>query len=74
MDILHNIELADCPICQGTGLIEEENGWCIYVSCLDCGCHTAEMAFDSEEEKIAAAKKVAELWNCGKVVFSGTGD
>ena len=39
--ILDEIELFDCPICHGTGLLEEENGWCLYVSCLDCGSHSS---------------------------------
>ena len=28
---LHAIELEDCPVCRGTGLMQEENGWCVYV-------------------------------------------
>ena len=74
MDFLNKIELADCPICRGTGLIEEESGWCTYVACMDCGCRTAEVPFASEEERVKAAQTVADLWNRGKVVFSGTGD
>ena len=54
----NDIELPNCPVCQGTGLIEEENGWCVYVTCLDCGSRTAEVSFKTEEEKMEAAKKV----------------
>ena len=32
------IDLYDCPFCGGAGLLEEENGWCWYVTCMDCGC------------------------------------
>ena len=39
-----DIELFDCPLCHGPGLIQEENGWCLYIECLDCGCHTAELS------------------------------
>ena len=28
---LHDIELEDCPICRGPGVMQEENGWCVYV-------------------------------------------
>ena len=37
--------------CHGPGVLEEEGGWCLYVQCLDCGCHTAELSFRSEEER-----------------------
>ena len=52
MDLFHEIELFDCPQCHGPGLIQEENGWCLYVECLDCGCHTAELSFKNDEEKV----------------------
>ena len=74
MDIFEHIDLQDCPVCHGPGLLEEENGWCLYVSCLDCGCHTAEIPFNSEEEKLTAAQQAATLWNIGKVIAGGTGD
>ena len=68
MDKISEIELFDCPVCQGSGLIEEENGWCVYASCLDCGTHTAEVPFNNEEEKLEAARRAANLWNMGKVI------
>ena len=74
MDHFNDIELFDCPICHGVGLLEEENGWCVYASCLDCGCHTAELSFKSDEEKIKVAKQAASLWNIGKVIASGVGE
>jgi len=74
MDHLNDIELLDCPICHGTGLLEEENGWCLYVSCLDCGCHTAEVSFKTPEERLQAAQHAATLWNIGKVIPSGPGE
>ncbi|MBQ8917460.1 MAG: Lar family restriction alleviation protein [Oscillospiraceae bacterium] len=74
MDFLKDIDLSDCPICQGTGLLEEESGWCTYVACLDCGCRTAEVPFENKEQREKAARTVADLWNSGKVIFSGTGD
>jgi len=74
MDIIENIELEDCPICRGPGMIEIENGWCLYVTCYDCGSHTAEIAFDTEEEKIDAAKRAARTWNMGKVIAMGAGE
>jgi len=74
MDILDQIELFDCPICHGTGLLEEENGWCLYVSCLDCGSHTAEVSFRTPEERVKVAQHVASMWNIGKVIPSGPGE
>ena len=74
MDILECLEIFDCPLCHGTGMLEEENGWCIYVTCLDCGCHTAEIPFNNDEEKITAAKQVVSTWNQGKVVSPGVGE
>lgn len=73
MDIRKEIDLLDCPICQGVGLLEEENGWCMYVMCLDCGCQTAEIHFHSREERKQAAQHAADLWNMGKVVPSTPG-
>lgn len=74
MELFKKIDLADCPICQGTGLIEEESGWCTYVTCLDCGCRTAEFPFETSEQREQAARTAADLWNSGKVIFCGTGD
>lgn len=74
VDILDDIELFDCPFCHGTGLIQEENGWCLYAVCLDCGAFTAEIPFKSEEEKIKVARHVARMWNIGKVISCGPGE
>ena len=51
MENIHDIALQDCPLCRGTGALEEEGGWLVYVQCLDCGCRTVEMAYHSEEER-----------------------
>ena len=72
--ILKEIELQDCPLCRGTGIVEEEGGWCFYVSCLDCGCHTAEIPYKSAQERLTAAKNAAHLWNIGKVLRSDPGE
>ena len=71
---LHAIELEDCPVCRGTGLMQEENGWCVYVECLDCGSHTAELCYNNEEERETAARQAASTWNMGKVVHTGASD
>ena len=39
-----DIELQACPHCGGDGVIEDEGGWCVYVTCCDCGAHTAQVA------------------------------
>ena len=74
MNPFDEIELQDCPYCQGTGVIEEEGGWCLYVQCVDCGSHTAELSYNTEEERMDAARRVARNWNIGKVIFPGPGD
>ena len=71
MDILDTLDIFDCPRCHGTALLEEESGWCVYVSCLDCGCRTAEIPFKNEEERITAIKQAVSTRNCGKSVSPG---
>ena len=39
MDPIYEIELQDCPYCRGTGTVEDEQGWCVYVTCVDCGAN-----------------------------------
>ncbi len=73
MTDLSNIEILDCPACQGPGVLEEENGW-MYVICMDCGCHTAEVEFRSEADKADAAARAAHLWNTGKAISSAPGE
>ena len=73
MDIFKDIELFDCPLCHGAGLLEEENGWCIYATCLDCGCHTAEFEYRNEEQRAQAARLAADTWNMGKAVPASPG-
>ena len=58
----------------GAGLLEEENGWCWYVMCMDCGAHTAHMEFKSGDERGEAARLAAALWNHGKVVRGDLGE
>lgn len=74
MHSFNEIELQDCPLCQGAGCFEEEGGWCVYVQCLDCGCHTAELAYRDETERQEMARRVARQWNIGKVIYPGPGD
>lgn len=74
MDIHEEIELMDCPCCGGPGILEEENGWCWYVMCLDCGAQTAPIEYKTEAARREAAHKAAHFWNIGKVIHSGTGD
>ncbi|MBE6936794.1 MAG: hypothetical protein E7458_09965 [Ruminococcaceae bacterium] len=74
-DKLYEIELEDCPLCRdGVGLLEDEQGWCIYVACMNCGSRTAEIPYKNEEERLEAARKAALSWNTGKVIFTGAGD
>ena len=73
MDITENIDLHDCPICGGPGLIEEEDKG-FYVACLDCGSYTGTVGFKADSEKLSAAEKAAMLWNTGKVINSAPGE
>ena len=74
MDIHERFILQDCPRCGGPGLLEEENGWCVYAVCMDCGAQTAPFEFNTPEERVAAAEKVARLWNVGKVIRQENGE
>lgn len=69
-----DLELEPCPLCRGTGILEEEQGWCVYAACLDCGCRTAELTFSTPEERLKAAQQAAHLWNIGKVVHTAAMD
>ena len=73
MDPIYEIELQDCPYCRGTGTVEDEQGWCVYVTCVDCGAQTAHASYETPEERLAAAQQVAHLWNIGKCPQSRRG-
>ena len=57
MNIDEMLEISDCPLCEGGALLEEECGCSYYVMCLECGCHTVNIDFRSEQERLDAAKK-----------------
>lgn len=68
MNIHEELILQDCPFCGGAGLLEEENGWCWYAICMDCGSQTAAFEYRTPEERVDAARKAAHIWNIGKIV------
>lgn len=68
------IELEECPICRGAGMLMHEGGWNVQVECADCSAHTVYVEYETEEEKIAAEKQVAMLWNIGKVIHGERGE
>ena len=74
MDPIFEIELEDCPVCRGVGVMQDEQGWCVSVCCTDCGAETAHASYHTPEERLEAAKRVALLWNMGKVIHTGVGD
>jgi hypothetical protein len=74
MSIHKKIDLHDCPYCGGAGLLEEEQGWCWYAMCLDCGAQTAQIEFKTKDAREEAARTAAQLWNLGKIMRSGIGD
>ena len=74
MDLNLEIELLDCPACGGPGVLEEDNGWCVYAVCLDCGCHTAGVDYTRPEDRRRAAETAAHFWNIGKVLSHNPGE
>lgn len=72
MEIYEQVELYDCPLCEGPSILEEEQGG-FYATCLDCGCMTGTIEYKTEEERLPAAKRAAMLWNTGKVISFGRG-
>ena len=68
-------ELAPCKVChEESAYVETEGGWCVYVTCPDCGTHTAFRPFENEEEKKKAEEEVITLWNMGKVIAERRGE
>lgn len=74
MEVNPNFVLEDCPICRGSGFVVHEGGWNVQVECADCSAHTVYVEYSTPEEKAAAEKQVATLWNLGKVIKSETGE
>lgn len=68
------IELEECPVCRGAGMLLHEGGWCVQVECVDCSAHTVYVEYDDDDERVEAEKAVAHLWNIGKVVSSERGE
>ena len=62
------IELEECPICRGAGILMHEGGWNVQVECSDCSAHTVYVEYSNEKEKADAEKQVVMLWNMGKVL------
>ena len=69
MNLHEELILHDCPY-----LLEEEQGWCWYAMCLDCGAQTAQIEYKKPEDRAEAARSAARLWNFGKIMRSGIGD
>ena len=56
------IELEECPICRGDGLIMHEGGWSVQVECVDCSAHTIYMEYnnDAEAERTLMDEAIAD--------------
>ena len=66
MVLIHDlVEIYECPLCGGAGILEEDCGSSYYVTCLECGCHSVNIDFKSDDDRLDAAKRTADLWNCG---------
>lgn len=74
LNLHEELVLQDCPYCGGAGLLEEEHGWCWYVTCVDCGAQTAAFEFKTTAEREQAARTAAHLWNIGKIMRGGIGE
>lgn len=74
MEQTSNVELEECPVCRGDGLLVHEGGWNVQVECADCGSHTVYLEYETPEERLIAEKNVAALWNMGKVISSNRGE
>ena len=68
MEVNPNVILEDCPICRGNGFLVHEGGWNVQVECCDCSAHTVFVEYKNDKEKLEAEKRVATLWNLGKVI------
>lgn len=68
------LELEECPACRGNGIFVHEGGWNVQVECADCGAHTVYVEYSNDTEKKEAERKVAHLWNIGKVIKSEPGE
>ena len=68
------IELEECPCCRGSGMLIHEGGWSVQVECADCGSHTVYVEYETDEQKAEAERKVAMLWNIGKVIKANIGE
>lgn len=51
IDPIFEIELEDCPVCRGVGALQDEQGWCVYAACMDCGAETAHASYKTPEER-----------------------
>lgn len=69
-----DIILEECPMCRGAGVIMHEGGWNVQVECADCGSHTVYIEYDNADSKADAERKVAMLWNLGKVIKANLGE
>lgn len=74
MDIYEQINLQDCPLCDGGSLLEEEGHSGFYVFCLECGAQTVTVDYKKEEDRLKAAERAAHLWNIGKVHACNPGE
>ncbi len=69
-----DFELDICPVCRGVGQLIHEGGWNVQVECVDCGSHTVYVEYNNDAERADAEKKVATLWNIGKVISASRGE
>ena len=74
LEIYKDLEIFDCPRCGGAALLEEENGWCWYVMCMECGAQTIQFEYRRAEDRRKAAEDAVRIWNMGKTVSPSPGE
>ena len=74
MDMELDLDLQECPICGGPALLEDENGWCCYIACLDCSAHTVHIEYRTPADRPDSVRSAAHLWNIGKVLTDTPND
>jgi|GEM_PF-51742 len=68
-------EILPCVVChEDAAYLDHEGNSFAYVVCPICGSQSAPCAYDTEEEKQEAERKVIHLWNMGKVIREARGE
>ena len=56
------VEIYECPLCGGAGILEEDCGSSYYVTCLECGCHSVTRTDLMQQSALLIYGTVARLF------------